>query len=80
MNKHTPSPGMTPEATGGSPATQINIKSAAGPHSDDCIACNGEGVIRGFATLDPSARRREVDCLRCGGSGREPEPEIEEEE
>ena len=46
----------------------------------DCIACDGKGVIRGFATLDPSARRREVDCLRCGGTGHEPEPEPEIDE
>ena len=44
----------------------------------ECIACDGDGVIRGFATLDPSARRREVDCLRCGGTGQEPETEEEE--
>lgn len=34
MNDLTPPPCMKQEATGGSPTTQVNIKSAAGPNSD----------------------------------------------
>ena len=79
MNDLTPSPCMTQEATGGSPTTQANIKSAAGPHSDalrlmDCPHCEGRGEIRGYATNNPSEKLRSVECEDCGGSGEIPEP------
>lgn len=73
MNNLTPSPGMTPEATGGSPTTQVNIKPAAGPHFDLCRECLGEGIIYGCATNDPGEKEKSRECDRCNGDGYEPE-------
>ena len=77
MNKLTQIIGNDANVAGGT-KPQSNAGAVRNPY--DCIACDGKGVISGFATLDPSARRREVDCLRCGGTGNEPEPEPEIEE
>ena len=77
MNKLTPTFGNHAEERTVS-ALANTVDAVRNPY--DCIACDGKGVIRGFGTNDPGERRREVDCLRCGGTGNEPEPETEIEE
>ena len=71
MNHPTPSFGNhAKERT--APDQPLNAGAVRKP-STECRECDGEGMIYGFATIDPGEKENSKECPRCDGSGHEPE-------
>lgn len=72
----TPAPVAVAHATGD--AARSTVPAASG--SSACTQCDGNGILWGYRTHNPSERESSFDCPHCGGSGSEPAVETEESE